>query len=152
MAKKKTVIEEPTVMEAEVVDTNDITNVTVEEIVESMEQVDTTIENNTEIEQLEEKLKEELKPLQELKEKVSEITEKQEEFNKVIAETPGKAEEIIKLQELSNIDVLWSSNYVRAISTAKYIAYQNNIELNIDENFDERKLRLFKKSRRNRQN
>ena len=60
MAKKKTVIEEPVVTEAEVVDTNDITNVTAEEIIESMEKVDTTIESNAEIEKLEEKIKEEL--------------------------------------------------------------------------------------------
>ena len=36
MAKKKTVIEEPATMEAEVVDANDITNVSAEEIIESM--------------------------------------------------------------------------------------------------------------------
>ena len=52
-----------------------------------------------------------------------------------------KAEEISKLAELKNIDVLWCSNYVRAISTAKYIAAENNIDLNIDKNLGERKLR-----------
>ena len=52
-----------------------------------------------------------------------------------------KAEEISKLEELKNIDVLWCSNYVRAISTAKYIATENNIDLNIDKNLGERKLR-----------
>lgn len=36
-------------------------------------------------------------------------------------------------EELKNIDVLFSSNYVRAVSTAKYIADKNNIEINIDE-------------------
>ncbi len=51
-----------------------------------------------------------------------------------------EAEKISKLDELKNIDLLWSSNYVRAISTAKYIAYENNIELNIDANFNEKKL------------
>lgn len=59
-----------------------------------------------------------------------------------------KAQKISELKELSNIDVLWSSNYVRAIATAKYIAKQNHIEINIDENFNERKLRRFKKIRR----
>ena len=59
-----------------------------------------------------------------------------------------KAEEISKLEELKNIDVLWCSNYVRAISTAKYIAKENNIELNIDKNFDERKLRKFNNVKR----
>ena len=52
----------------------------------------------------------------------------------------NKAKELSELVELSNIDVLWSSNYVRAISTAKYIANKNNILINIDSNFNERKL------------
>ncbi len=59
-----------------------------------------------------------------------------------------KAEEISKLEELKNIDILWCSNYVRAISTAKYIALENNIEINIDENFNERKLRKFNNIKR----
>ena len=42
--------------------------------------------------------------------------------------------------ELQNIDVLWSSSYARAKGTAKYIAYRNNIEINIDSNLNERKL------------
>ena len=62
---------------------------------------------------------------------------------KIILSVEGekKAEEISKLSELQNIDVLWSSNYVRALSTAKYISLENNIEINIDKNFNERKLR-----------
>ena len=69
---------------------------------------------------------------------------------KIILSIEGekKAYEISKLHELCNIDILYSSNYVRAISTAKYIANQNNIDINIDENFNERKLRKFKKIRR----
>lgn len=43
------------------------------------------------------------------------------------------AEKLSNLDELKNIDVLISSNYIRAISTAKYIAEKNNIEINIDE-------------------
>ena len=42
--------------------------------------------------------------------------------------------------ELNNIDVIWSSSYTRAKATAKYIAYRNNLEINIDSNFNERKL------------
>lgn len=42
--------------------------------------------------------------------------------------------------ELDNIDILWSSSYVRAKATAKYIAYRNNIEINIDSSLNERKL------------
>ena len=37
------------------------------------------------------------------------------------------------IEELKNIDVLFASSYVRAVSTAKYIAEKNNIEINIDE-------------------
>ncbi len=43
-------------------------------------------------------------------------------------------------QELNNIDILWSSSYARAKATAKYIAYRNNIEINIDASLNERKL------------
>ena len=62
---------------------------------------------------------------------------------KIILSIEGekKAERISELTELKNIDYLYSSNYVRAISTAKYIAYQNNIDIIIDENLGERKLR-----------
>ncbi len=42
--------------------------------------------------------------------------------------------------ELSNIDVIWSSPYTRAKSTAKYIANVNNLEINLDSNLSERKL------------
>ena len=61
---------------------------------------------------------------------------------KVILSVLGekKAEEMANLYELCDVDVLWSSNYVRAISTAKYIANNNDIEINIDENLNERKL------------
>lgn len=44
-----------------------------------------------------------------------------------------------KLSEyLNDIDVVWSSNYSRAMSTAKYIAYKNNIKVNVDERLGER--------------
>ena len=48
-----------------------------------------------------------------------------------------------EIKELQNIDKLYSSNYNRAILTAKYIAKQNNLEINIDERLRERKLRRF---------
>lgn len=51
-----------------------------------------------------------------------------------------KAKELSELEELKNIDAIWSSNYVRAISTAKYIAEVNNLLINIDSNLNERKL------------
>lgn len=42
--------------------------------------------------------------------------------------------------ELNNIDVIWSSSYTRAKATAKYIAYANNLPINLDSNLSERKL------------
>lgn len=70
--------------------------------------------------------------------------EEDEQINneKIILSVEGenKARELSKRKELNNIDIIWSSNYVRAMSTAKYIAYRNNLEINIDSNFNERKL------------
>lgn len=42
-------------------------------------------------------------------------------------------------ERLEKVDVVYSSNYVRAIATAKYIANKNDLELIINENFGERK-------------
>ena len=62
---------------------------------------------------------------------------------KIILSCEGekKAEKLSKNEELKNISEIWSSSYVRAISTAKYIAQENNILLNIDQRLNERKLR-----------
>ena len=49
------------------------------------------------------------------------------------------AREISERKELKNIDVIYSSHYVRAMCTAKYIAENNNIKLNVDERLGERK-------------
>lgn len=40
---------------------------------------------------------------------------------------------------MKNVDVVISSNYVRAIATAKYIAEYNNTNINIIDEFGERK-------------
>ena len=48
------------------------------------------------------------------------------------------AEKVANNPEFDNIDVVWASNYVRAMSTAKYFAYRNNTRVNIDERFKER--------------
>ena len=48
-------------------------------------------------------------------------------------------EEKSKDKEFDNIDVVWSSNYVRTMSTAKYFAHRNNIKVNISELLGERK-------------
>lgn len=48
------------------------------------------------------------------------------------------AEKISNNKEFNNIDVVWSSNYVRAISTAKYFAFRNNVKVNISDKLGER--------------
>ena len=58
------------------------------------------------------------------------LSVKGEEQSKRLSESP----------ELKNIDVLWSSSYARAKATAKYIAYRNSIDINIDSRLNERKL------------
>ena len=49
------------------------------------------------------------------------------------------AKEKLNNNELENIDVLYSSNYVRAIQTAKYLANKNNLEINVISDLGERK-------------
>ena len=49
------------------------------------------------------------------------------------------AKEKLNNKELNNIDVLYSSNYVRTIQTAKYLAEKNNLEINIISDLGERK-------------
>lgn len=63
----------------------------------------------------------------------SEISQIKNEQNPLSDKGEILAQELSKIAELKNIDVLYSSNYVRAISTAKYIAEKNNIKINIDE-------------------
>ena len=63
----------------------------------------------------------------------------QNEKNCLSIEGEDLAKETFNKQEFTNIDVLYSSNYVRAIQTAKYISSNNNIEINIDSNLGERK-------------
>ena len=48
-----------------------------------------------------------------------------------------KAFKLSQLEELSNVEEVWCSNYVRAIQTAKYIA-NNRTKINISNDFDER--------------
>ena len=51
-----------------------------------------------------------------------------------------KAKKLSQNKELQNIDIIWSSSYTRAKETAKYIANNNNLPINIDGNLNERKL------------
>ena len=48
------------------------------------------------------------------------------------------AEQVSSKEEFNNLDIVWSSNYVRALSTAKYFAVKNNLLVNIDERLRER--------------
>ena len=48
------------------------------------------------------------------------------EKNILTPEGEKRAEELAKKDIFKDIDVLYSSNYVRTMSTAKYIAFNNN--------------------------
>ena len=61
------------------------------------------------------------------------------EKNPLSVEGEERARKLSEYNELKNIDVIYSSHYVRTMSTAKYVAEKNNIKLNIDERFGERK-------------
>lgn len=61
------------------------------------------------------------------------------EKNPLSVEGEEKAKKLCLIGEMQNIDLVISSNYVRAISTAKYLAHQNKIDINIIEDFGERK-------------
>lgn len=50
-----------------------------------------------------------------------------------------KAKEYFEKEEFNDVDYIVSSKYVRAISTAKYLAEKNNLNIDINENFGERK-------------
>lgn len=61
---------------------------------------------------------------------------------KVILSVEGeKRAEILSNQtELQNIDVVYASNCVRTLQTAKYLLEKQSLDVNIDERFDERRL------------
>lgn len=69
-------------------------------------------------------------------ETMQEINEK--EILSIEGELASK--EISESEELKNIDAIWCSNYTRAKQTAKYIAFENNIQYNLDKRLCERKL------------
>jgi broad specificity phosphatase PhoE len=49
------------------------------------------------------------------------------------------AQEKLNKNEFDNIDILFSSNYVRAIQTAKYLSTKDDLEINVISNLGERK-------------
>lgn len=69
----------------------------------------------------------------------NEIEQIRNEKNPLSVDGEKYAEEMSNYSELLDVDVLYSSHYVRAMATAKYIAEKNNILLNVDERLGERK-------------
>lgn len=66
----------------------------------------------------------------------------QENNEKSVLSVSGeqKAFSLSQLDELKNIDAIYSSSYARCIGTAKYIAKENGKLINIDDRLDERKI------------
>ena len=64
---------------------------------------------------------------------------------KIILSSEGekRAEILSKEQELQNIDILYTSNCVRTLQTAKYMMESQNLKANIDERLDERRVGII---------
>ena len=73
---------------------------------------------------------------------------KQIQDEKRILSCEGEKQALLLSQneELQNLDEVWTSNYVRAIQTAKYICENNNIAINISSAFDERHYGTFEEN------
>lgn len=76
---------------------------------------------------------------------VDNVDSKQIQDEKRILSCEGEKQALLLSQneELQNIDVVWTSNYVRAIQTGKYICEKNNLAINISLAFDERHYGTF---------
>ena len=64
-----------------------------------------------------------------------------EDYNRnmiLSAEGEKRAEGLCNIEELDNVDRIFTSNSVRAIATAKYLAEKNNIKIELDKRIDER--------------
>ena len=70
---------------------------------------------------------------------VNEVEQLRNEKNPLSVDGEKLACEMSEKDELQNIDAIYSSHYVRTMCTAKYIAENNNIKLNVDERLGERK-------------
>ena len=79
------------------------------------------------------------KPLKVNNDKNMDSLQIQNEKQPLSIEGENIAREKLNIDELKDIDKLYSSSYVRAISTAKYTAENNNIEINVINDFGERK-------------
>ena len=62
------------------------------------------------------------------------------EKNILSVEGEKRAEILSNKDELQNIDVVYTSNCVRTLQTAKYLLYKQNLKANIDERLDERRI------------
>lgn len=51
-----------------------------------------------------------------------------------------RAERLSNINEFQDIDIIYSSNNVRTIQTAKYLAEKKNLQIHIDSRFNERNL------------
>lgn len=73
----------------------------------------------------------------------------QDENKKFILSIDGERKAFLysKLKELNGINTVVSSNYIRAISTAKYIAEKNKIPVKVDSAFDEREFGVDDKNK-----
>lgn len=63
------------------------------------------------------------------------------EYNKNMILSPlgeEKAKELCNIEELDNINEVYSSNSSRAIETAKYLAESNNVKIKLDDRINER--------------
>ena len=61
---------------------------------------------------------------------------------KIVLSVDGekRAEILSNEKELQNLDMVFTSNCVRTLQTAKYIVEKQNLKVNIDERFDERRV------------
>ena len=64
---------------------------------------------------------------------------------KIVLSSEGerRAELLSKKEELQNIDVIYTSNCVRTLQTAKYMMESQNLKANIDERLDERRVGII---------
>lgn len=77
---------------------------------------------------------------------VNEVEQIRNEKNPLSVDGERLALEMSKKEELNNIDAIYSSHYVRAMSTAKYISENNKIKLNVDKRLGERKFGVMNMS------
>ena len=79
------------------------------------------------------------KPLNVNNELNSDCLQMQNEKSSLSIEGEQIAQNKLNNVEFNNIDAIYSSNYVRAIQTAKYLSNKNNLEINVVSDLGERK-------------